>query len=143
VTSNARILMYKYINSPEVIYTDTDSCICEKPLFENLKELGKMKLEGNFKRGVFIRPKMYMLENDNFMEIKVKGLPKASKQDFTDILDGKFVKKIKFAKLNESFRRGLNINQIMELNKKFSLEDNKREWIENKSCPFQLNEMII
>jgi len=143
VTSNARILMYKYINSPEVIYTDTDSCICEKPLFENLKELGKMKLEGNFKHGVFIRPKMYMLENDNFMEIKVKGLPKASKQDFTDILDGKFVKKIKFAKLNESFRRGLNINQIMELNKKFSLEDNKREWIENKSCPFQLNEMII
>jgi hypothetical protein len=143
VTSNARILMYEYIKYSDIIYTDTDSCISEKPLFENVKELGFMKLEGFFKRGIFIKPKMYLLENEDFIDIKVKGLPKATKEDFLNILDGKFIKKIKFAKLNESFRRGLNVNQILEMTKKFSLEDDKRVWEGNTSKPYYLFETIF
>lgn len=138
VTSYARILMYDYIKHDEVIYTDTDSCICEKPLFEHSKELGKMKQEGFFRKCYIIKPKLYFLGGDEEQEVKIKGLSRPSKEDFFSIVDGNTVKKIKFAKLNESFRRGLKVNQAMEVVKSFNLEDDKRTWTGKTSKPLYL-----
>lgn len=45
-----------------IYYSDTDSLILEKPLPENIigKELGKWKLEAEIKKGIIVRPKLYV-----------------------------------------------------------------------------------
>ncbi|MFW6129936.1 MAG: DNA polymerase [Atribacterota bacterium] len=141
ITSYARILMYDYLKNPYVIYTDTDSCICEKPVFSHSTKLGEMKKEGEFDYCYVVKPKMYFVKNEDEQEIKVKGLNKATEEDFFNIIDGKTIKKLKFAKLNECFRRGLKINQILEVSKSFSLEDEKRVWFGKDSVPIKLNEV--
>lgn len=142
VTSYARMLMYDYLNHEEIIYTDTDSCISEKPLFKHSKELGKMKLEGIFKNCYVIKPKMYFLGNDKENDVKIKGISNPSIDDFNKIIKGEPVKKMKFVKLNESFRRNLNLNQKIEIIKKLDLNDDKRIWNGNQSKPIYLNEVM-
>lgn len=141
VTSYARILMYDYLNHDEIIYTDTDSCICEKPLFNSSKELGKMDLEGEFKNCYVVKPKMYFLGNEEESDVKIKGISNPSEDDFNKILKGDTVKKLKFAKLNEAFRRGFNINQKIEVDKKLDLNDDKRIWKGKTSIPIKLNNL--
>lgn len=135
VTSYARILMYDYINNDDVIYTDTDSIFITKPLYNDSKKLGEMKLEDGspFKMGYFVKPKFYFTIDNNDNEVtKIKGISRASKDDFYNILKGKSVTKMKFTKLKESIRRGFNPNTKLMLNKLLSLDDNKRVWIKQK-----------
>ena len=135
VTSKARIKMYPYINNKDVIYTDTDSVISKSNLYENVKTLGGMKLEGFFEKCILIKPKLYYLANSDEEIVKAKGLIRADYEDFTDIINHKSIKKNKLMKLKESIRRKMIPYQKFSVEKKFSLVDTKRIWEENLSKP--------
>lgn len=128
VTSYARLLMYDYLIKDEVLYTDTDSVITSKESFVHSDEIGLMKLEGKFDELMIIRPKFYYCENKDDVKVKIKGLNKATVNDFFNIVDGQSVTKQKFTKIRESIRRGFVFNQIIPINKKFLLKDDKRKW---------------
>jgi len=62
--SPASILMNKYITDPNlnVYYTDTDSLVIDSKLNRSAVSpniIGKMKLEYNISKGIFILPKVY------------------------------------------------------------------------------------
>lgn len=131
VTSYARILMYDYINNEDVIYTDTDSIFTKKPLKHTSNKLGEMKEEDGspFTYTYFVKPKFYFLVDKDKNEItKIKGLSRADRTDFFNIIKGKEVEKMKFTKLSESVRRGMKPNTKIIIPKLLKLEDNKRVW---------------
>jgi len=59
-----------------LVYIDTDGIklTCYIDPNEVGKELGLMKLEGEYEEGVFLAPKLYGLINKIEMIVKVKGL---------------------------------------------------------------------
>lgn len=66
VTALARIKLYEIYEKikaehGKVIYSDTDSIICNVRL-PTSKALGDIKLEHEFKRGIFLQPKLYFFE---------------------------------------------------------------------------------
>ena len=67
ITSYARILNneYKNILGNLCIMSDTDSVVLTKPLpgYQVGKNLGKMKLEHEINKGIFIRKKLYCIIN--------------------------------------------------------------------------------
>lgn len=150
VTTYARLLMYDYINSDDVIYTDTDSIFTKSKIKETSLELGDMKEEDGspFKYTYFVKPKFYFLiDNEENETTKIKGINRANKDDFFALINGKSVKKQKFSKIKESVRRGLLPNTKIELEKVMSLEDNKREWFKDTNTkdilisePLEINE---
>ncbi len=123
ITSYARLLMYKYINKYEPVYTDTDSIITNKHI-EDSNELGFMKLEEKVKSGIIIKPKLYMINET----IKAKGIKYPDKKAFKDILQGNKIYRDKFTTLKESIRKHIIPNTIIETHKKVDLEDTKRKW---------------
>ena len=135
VTSYARIRMYDYIKDDSVIYTDTDSIITKKDLGIDSKLLGEMKLEGFYKEGSVVKPKMYRLKSDDEEIIKCKGVRRVNNDDFERMLSGGVVKKLKLAKIRESIRRGLVPYSKQVVPKFMKLEDNKRNWKEGVSSP--------
>jgi len=124
VTSYARLVMYDYINKYDTIYMDTDSIFIKEKLNNCSNKLGDMKLECNVSEGVFIKPKMYKIDD----EIKIKGVTRCSDEEFKDLLMGIGVSKVKFSKLRESIRRGINPNTKIEVTKNVCLNDTKRKW---------------
>ena len=101
IASYARIHMHKFktIKDNNVIYSDTDSVILEKPLKNVTSLLGDMKLEYIIKEGLFIRPKLYGLITDKGEKIvKAAGYPQNS-VEYKDIKksykDKDYVKHIK------------------------------------------------
>lgn len=142
ISSYARILMHRYIEDYNAVYCDTDSIVTDKYIPES-KELGEMKLESVLKECEFIKPKMYkMIDTNNKTTIKMKGINKASDQDFINSLDGLTINKVKFTKLRESIRRGFKPNTVIEINKNLSLQDTKRLWVGNESTPLIINEVM-
>ena len=123
ITSYARILMFPFINRDDCVYTDTDSVFLSGEVSTGSK-LGDMKLECVVSRGIFVRPKFYMIDDD----IKVKGVSSASYREFMGLLRGVSVKKLKFTKIRESVRRGLKPNTKLAVDKFLNLEDTKRSW---------------
>jgi hypothetical protein len=124
VTSYARILMYPKLNNPNVIYTDTDSIVLQSNDYTDSRELGELKLESTHEVGMFIKPKFYILDD----KPKIKGISKASKNDFYSIVKGNSVSKMKFSRLKESVRSEILPNKKMFIEKTLSLIDNKRVW---------------
>ena len=65
----ARLYMAKFKNNPnaKLYYSDTDSIIINKPLSDKYvgKELGLFKLEHEINKGIFIRNKLYIIQNSN------------------------------------------------------------------------------
>jgi hypothetical protein len=63
IAAYARMSINPFKNNKEVIlyYSDTDSLVLSKELNENIvgNGLGEWKLEGEIKKGIFIRPKLY------------------------------------------------------------------------------------
>jgi hypothetical protein len=131
--SYARILMYPYINNPEVVYTDTDSIFTTENIIEPSNELGKMKLEATIDQAEFYRPKLYEIFNNGEYTTKVKGLSRCTHNNFQKIKQGLPVDKFKISKLKESLRRGMEINKSMIVPKLISIEDDKRVWKDNES----------
>lgn len=132
ITSYARLLMYDYVKEESVIYTDTDSVITNKNLGLDSNIMGEMKLEGFFPEGIFIKPKFYYLKNDKKEEIKIKGIPRATKEDIFNIIDGKTINKWKFLRLRSSINRKSKVNKIYVEEKTLSLIENKRLWVSDK-----------
>ena len=79
------------------IASNTDSLILRTPQDPSLigKELGKWKLESQFKNGVFVRPKLYCYEDVNSQKLfrKASGVVavKLTSQDSVDLAQGKKV----------------------------------------------------
>jgi len=85
ITAASRIKMIDYLNiikdnDAKIFYTDTDSIYTNKPLSDDYvnNQLGFMKLEGIFDKGIFLAPKVYGLFNSVSKGqeeiVKVKGL---------------------------------------------------------------------
>lgn len=67
-------------NAEDICYIDTDGIKLTKMLNPRDvgPELGKMKFEGAYQRGVFLAPKVYgLLVSDTESIVKVKGLKTA------------------------------------------------------------------
>lgn len=117
-TAYARMNMYTYkkLLDQDLLYTDTDSVMCTKPLAAHFvgSGLGMMKLEYVATRAVFLAPKVYAIElADGYKEHK-------------DAVDG-VIYKIKGAKKGH----GLNYKIFMELlykNTVHKIENQQREF---------------
>jgi hypothetical protein len=91
ITSCARLYMYSFknIENNTCYYSDTDSIFLEKKLDEKHvgNELGKFKLEYEFKNGYFVAPKVYQIEFFNgerktvFKGMKKEEFNKSIKND--------------------------------------------------------------
>ena len=86
VTSYARLIlldaMRKANTAGDVYYCDTDSIVCSHPLPDAVvhpTELGKWKLEGKLKAGIFLRPKVYVEVTDDETNIRFKGVTRSSR----------------------------------------------------------------
>lgn len=133
VTAYARDLLWHAMDKIEksgglLIYCDTDSVIFEndKPIFENSKNLGELKLEGEFSYAHFKLPKLYrLIEKLKKTEItKAKGVPKKFAKTFFD--EGR----VEFSrpyKIREVLRRNLSPKR------KYKLKVNFWDTIEKQS----------
>ena len=124
VTAYGRILLHEFMMRTRPVYVDTDSLITKMTLPESTK-IGELKLEKKVKYGIIVKPKFYMVDDD----VKLKGCGrKLVCNDFIKLMVDPRVKYKKFVKFRESIRRGLICNEILEVSKEYSLNDDKREW---------------
>ena len=136
-TSYGRLKLHEYIKKSDPLYVDTDSLITRKE-FDDSSRLGALKLEHRIKEGLIIRPKFYMIKTKERDIAKIKGVSvKMTAADFVRIASSGKVAYKKFMKIRESLRRGFIPNEIQEVTKQLSLEDNKRIW----ESPFNIDEL--
>jgi len=77
-TSYARLLMHeRFIKAGNhLFYTDTDSCILDRNLFEHCRDMGGMKLEEEITGLNIVLPKVYFYKDiDGGFHVKAKGIP--------------------------------------------------------------------
>lgn len=153
VTAYARLKLYSYLESHDVLYCDTDSILVrEDDDIYNSSNLGDMKKEQTFREGFIIRPKFYGWLDDNKQDphdkIKIKGMPlKYTYLQFQDLLLNKKATYNKFVQFKESMIRGLTVNEIITVSKFFKCEDSKRKFESQdydklyKSQPYNTNEI--
>ena len=139
VTAYARTVLHDFMVQCHPVYVDTDSVICKGTLSTS-SVLGDMKLEMKIHNGWIVKPKMYAvhgeLDNEKISMVKVKGIGKRlTIEEFRDLLENPKVAYLKFTKFKEAIRRGLIPNELLEMEKNLSLDDNKRVW----SKPIDLN----
>lgn len=143
-TAKARIKLYekfKQFGFENIYYCDTDSIITSKFIPSSL-QLGELKLERYIESAVLVKPKFYLIDS----EIKIKGVKEHSQEIFNKILNGEVINEEQFIKFKtairskEEYKKGkLEINEIIEIQKSISIEDNKRIWNKN----FNQNEIQI
>ena len=111
-TAYARHMLY--MNKPDdVLYWDTDSYATYTKLKEG-HDLGELKVEVEVKKsGVFIKPKLYQLDE----MVKAKGIKhkigkRLTQDNFQHIIDEQVISVQKFVKFKEGIRRGLKINSF-------------------------------
>lgn len=134
VTAYGRVKLHKALVEHNAIYCDTDSLICFDECPTSSK-LGELKLEMDVKAGMTIKPKMYALySKDNKDYVKMKGLSRKYQPHSYKEFSEEFVNNPNriykhFTKFREAIRKGDVLpNEIVLQHKKFSLEDNKRQW---------------
>jgi hypothetical protein len=140
VTSYARIylmdLLYKASETGMVVAYDTDSIIASAKM-DIGKGLGELKLEHVCKKVIFVRPKMYAFMHDDPLKegekpycVRCRGLNKpVSYDEFEALVKTEFrVIVKKFTKFKESLKGIRPINAIYDMEKMFSLDDDKRRW---------------
>ena len=134
-TAIAKTLLYEKISEiyDSVFYIDTDSIFTVKRL-DNSKELGDLKLEAIADEYYLVKPKFYALRIKEAFKCKIKGCSNFEQNfaAFKKLLEGKHYKYMKFIKLREALIRGYNFNFKLEVDKKFTLEDDKRDWMGQK-----------
>ena len=94
-------------NNAIVYYYDTDSIITNTRLNEDLlneKEIGKYKLEYEFKRAIFLSPKIYFIEG-KINTIKFKGLKKDEISKYTYYMFEHFLIKNNSYQINNRIKR--------------------------------------
>lgn len=133
VTAYGRIKLWNIATQCDPYYMDTDSIITKKEIPDSM-ELGALKLEFKIKEGIFVKPKMYAFVDDTGdSHVKVKGLPPSKRWSFTEFkrfLKNPVTKYTKFTKFKESNKRGFAYNEIIDVEKALSLEDEKRQWVD-------------
>lgn len=123
-TAYARIKLHDVIRKSRAIYCDTDSIITKKEYYSSDK-LGELKLEHFIKDGIIVKPKFYIING----KAKIKGMgTKISAAIFMEFLKNPTLTYEKFMRFKESIRRGFIPNEIQEITKTMSLEDDKRIW---------------
>lgn len=128
VTAYGRRKLHDLTLQTTPYYVDTDSIITHKDIMES-SELGKLKLEYSIHSGLIVKPKMYMLDTQHGGIVKAKGLGvKLSKDMFLAFMVEPKLAYKKFTKFKEALRRKRIPNEIVDIEKRFSLEDNKRCW---------------
>lgn len=147
-TAYARHELYGYMTqcAESLMYVDTDSITCMQDLPVG-DELGQMKLEKDIDEIIIVRPKMYAYREreKKRTHIKVKGLPMNMAKDsltwFRRLLRRRkaaYKHWMKFATAQKLYGGKIyEPNQIMQLEKDFSLEDSKRIWHEEFSITGQ------
>lgn len=124
VTAYGRIKLHEFIVDSRPLYADTDSLITKKTYPDSMG-LGDLKLEHKIKRCIIVKPKFYMIDDMP----KIKGIGKKLVcRDFLRIISDPKVRYKKFLKIRESLRRDLTCNEIIDIEKVLSLEDDKRVW---------------
>jgi len=132
-TALARIKLHKDMNqyAKNVIYCDTDSITVNKKVFDTSTSLGELKLEDEIKEAIFCRPKQYYYNNGKKDIIKIKGVKKYVLPDYesfmTILQTGKTSYK-RFTTTKESAIRKIPYGSIIDVQKRISLEDDKRLW---------------
>jgi len=140
VTAYARIHMSQFKNNqsfPNLYYSDTDSAHFDGPIpdfFISPSELGKLKLEGIYDRAIFLAPKVYALQNQDGLIVKIKGLSKKaiiSNNITIDTLEALLVKDSHIQINQPKWFRSLSKGAISILNQIYDLKvtGNKRELI--------------
>lgn len=165
VTAYGRLRLYEYMSKVEPYMVDTDSIITKNEM-PTSNDMGKMKLECRFEEGIIVRPKFYGINPNGCVgkkaqEVKCKGMNaylsytglvnkiNENKKDKKDIHIMKSPKIAKFVKFRESLIRHLKVNEVIDIYKEFSLEDQKRKWNdkfsligEQASEPHNYNELL-
>jgi len=142
VTAYSRIHMSQFKNNsllPNLYYTDTDSLYFDGPLpdsFISSTELGLLKLEGVYDSSVFLAPKVYALENQDGLIVKIKGLSKYSivkNKINIELLYQLLHQNGNIKKNQDKWFRSLSEGTINILNQTYNLKvtGNKRELIYN------------
>jgi len=147
-TSYARMRLYDAIQKAgNVYYMDTDSIVCDHD-FGDSSRLGMLKEEFRIKQGYIVRPKFYAFrpvkahENrlKNGESVKIKGLnERMGFDDFEEFMFEPSRVVRKFIRFKESFRRNLAVNEIIEFEKTFKMDDTKRLWV-SRFTPFETHD---
>ena len=120
-----------------LIYTDTDSSIVSKKIFEEGDELGDWELEHTLWGFRGIKPKHYMIyiddekNNRTIAMTKAKGIGKALQYeaDWIHSCYSGHVDLDRFSGLKESNRMNIRPGSIIDIRKHISMEDTKRDWM--------------
>lgn len=128
VTSYARIRLHEIIKASNPVYCDTDSVITSKELPTG-SGIGELKLVMRIKSGIIIKPKLYMtISEKGEQSIKAKGIKICAGGFDKFILDKKIIYD-KILKFKEALRRKKLPNElILDCEKEFDFQDNKRKW---------------
>lgn len=139
VTAYGRMRLYDILKRSDPVYCDTDSIITRKS-FGSSDSLGKLKIEHIPQKMIIVKPKLYMMDTGKERIFKGKGIGfRMCMEDFGSILDGNGVSYKRILRFKESIRRGFIPNEVADICKKLTLEDNKRIWEE----PFSISEMQV
>lgn len=94
ITAYGRHVLYEFLEKlkpEELFYVDTDGIVCSGDLDNYVgKDLGELKLEGEYEKYRGLLPKVYMLSNKNKTIVKAKGFKNLTVED---ILKGKATEK--------------------------------------------------
>jgi len=142
ITAYARIHMSQFKNNPSfpnLYYSDTDSLYFDGPIpdsFISPTILGKLKLEGIYNSAVFLAPKVYALQNQDGLIVKIKGLSKYSivkNKINIELLYQLLHQNGNIKKNQDKWFRSLSEGTINILNQTYNLKvtGNKRELIYN------------
>ena len=128
ITAYARLKLHTHIKKYEPDYVDTDSLITTKEIPVSTK-LGDLKLEMFINEGIIVRPKFYGLHTFRNDHVKIKGLARRFNYlEFKGFLTMPKCRYNRFMQFKESLRRGFIPNEIQDIEKELTLEDDKRAW---------------
>jgi hypothetical protein len=100
-----------------------------KDILKTGKGLGEWKKEMSISEGYIVRPKFYAVRDADSEYVKIKGLGRRlNYAEFVGLLHIKNISYDKFTKFKEAIRRDFIPNEIISVNKEFSLDDEKRVW---------------
>ena len=128
-TAYGRLKLYDILTRCDPVYCDTDSIITKK-VYNDVTALGGLKKEMNIKNGIIVKPKFYALTDyDNKGYVKIKGIgTRLNIGRFMDFIKNPSISYQKFMRFKESMRRGFIPNEIQDISKTMTLQDDKRLW---------------
>lgn len=132
ITSYARKYLHQLMSIVpynQLVYCDTDSIHVTGNVnlisYLSESEIGKLKIEGVFEKGLYVSPKVYALyKNNNDIKVRAKGIPKDHRLAFVQYGEAVFKRPVKLRQLLRA--RAFSDAKLA----KFRLN----EWIEIKKC---------